>query len=236
MIRCASAEGTMGELAVMLDAQGYVLLEGLFGANETAGLAREFALVAAAGGAGVRNLLADSREIESFARSSAVLEIVGQALDSTPFPVRAILFDKTSQANWKVPYHQDRSIAVRGRVAVPGFGPWSVKQGVIHVEPPAEVLERMAALRVHLDPCSESSGPLRVIPGSHRNGFLSGHEIDELVRRGPSQICTARRGDVLLMKPLLLHASSKASTPTRRRVLHLEFAVEPLASPLEWAA
>jgi hypothetical protein len=64
-------------------------------------------------------------------------------------------------------WHQDRAIAVRDRVDVPGFGPWSVKAGLVHVEPPVDILERMLAVRLHLDDCGEDNGPLRVLPGSH---------------------------------------------------------------------
>ena len=54
-------------------------------------------------------------------------------LSSAAFPVRAILFDKTPSANLKVAWHQDRSIAVKRRIDVPGYGPWSVKEGIEHV-------------------------------------------------------------------------------------------------------
>ena len=37
------------------------------------------------------------------------------------------------------------------------------------------------------------------------------------------------------MRPLLVHASSPATVPSRRRVVHLEFAAAELPSPLEWA-
>ncbi len=55
--------------------------------------------------------------------------------------VRILAFDKTLAANWGVPWHQDRTIAVKQRVAIDSFGPWSVKAGVPHVEPPPALLE-----------------------------------------------------------------------------------------------
>src|SRR5690606_16226043 len=84
--------------------------------------------------------------------------------------VRSILFDKTPDANWKVAWHQDLSIAVRERADVAGYGPWSRKDGVVHVEPPTSVLKRMVTLRLHLDDCNAENGPLRVLPGSHAHG------------------------------------------------------------------
>jgi hypothetical protein len=74
-------------------------------------------------------------------------------------PVRAILFDKTAANNWMVPWHQDRTIAVHARHEVPGFGPWSVKGGVVHVEPPFDVIAGMITIRAHLDACGEDNAP-----------------------------------------------------------------------------
>jgi hypothetical protein len=55
---------------------------------------------------------------------------------------------------------------VESRLPVPGFGPWSTKSGVIHVQPPAHILERMLAVRIHLDPTDDTNGALRVLPGT----------------------------------------------------------------------
>ena len=87
--------------------------------------------------------------------------------------VRAILFDKRDGANWPVPWHQDLSLAVAERTELPGWGPWSVKAGVVHVQPPAEYLEQMLALRLHLDDCPAENGALKVLPGTHLFGRLS---------------------------------------------------------------
>jgi len=46
--------------------------------------------------------------------------------------------------------------------------------------------------------------------------------------------CVARKGDELLMRPLVLHASSTARVASRRRVLHLKFAADDLPGNLEW--
>jgi ectoine hydroxylase-related dioxygenase (phytanoyl-CoA dioxygenase family) len=125
-------------------------------------------------------------------------------------------------------------IPVAERKNVPGFGPWSIKAGVVHVKPPAAVLAGMLALRVHLDDCGMDNGPLRVLPGSHRHGFLSSAEVREWIATREPVTCIARRGDVLAMRPLLLHASSPAEVPAHRRVLHIEYSAQPLPSPLRW--
>jgi hypothetical protein len=148
--------------------------------------------------------------------------------------VRAIIFDKTPGANWKVSWHQDLTIAVRRRVDAPGFGPWSLKAGIVHVQPPALVLERMLTLRLHLDPCMADNGPVRVLPGSHRAGHLREEEIERWRTQQSSHTCLAQRGEVLAMRPLLLHASSPAQSPAHRRVVHIEYAGAVLGHGLEW--
>jgi ectoine hydroxylase-related dioxygenase (phytanoyl-CoA dioxygenase family) len=150
------------------------------------------------------------------------------------FAVRGILFNKSSNSNWKVVWHQDRTIAVRERKDAAHFGPWSVKAGVPHDVPPAWVMAKMLAIRLHLDENHESNGPLCIVPGSHKVGYLSVQEIAAWTER-TSVTCTVRRGGAILMRPLLLHASSSCSRPEERRgVIHLEFAADDLPTGLEW--
>jgi ectoine hydroxylase-related dioxygenase (phytanoyl-CoA dioxygenase family) len=149
--------------------------------------------------------------------------------------VRGLFFDKTPGANSPMASHQDFSMALRQRHDLPGWGNWSVKSGVPHVQPPAHVLDHMLTLRLHLDDCPADNGALRVLPGSHRNGLLSRQAITDLGAE-PAITVAARAGDGLLMRPLLLHASSPAKAPAHRRVLHLEFAPAGLLpAPLAWA-
>jgi ectoine hydroxylase-related dioxygenase (phytanoyl-CoA dioxygenase family) len=145
-----------------------------------------------------------------------------------------LLFDKAPAANWKVPWHQDTAIAVAERVEVPGFVGWSVKDGVTHVHPPVEILERMVALRIHLDDCGPDNGPLRVLPGSHRHGKLDEAQIEHWRQTTAEVRCCAMQGDVLVMRPLLLHASSPAKAPSHRRVIHLEYACGALPNGMRW--
>ena len=201
-------------------------------------LVAELELVAASQAArgGVRNLLDVSPAVRGLAASPPVRSAAEAVLGPGCFAVRATLFDKTPEANWKVVWHQDVSIAVRERASVTGFGPWSEKAGVPHVQPPADLLERMLAVRVHLDDCGAANGPVRVLPGSHRVGRLSADAIDGW-RAGAEPVdCLAERGAVLAFRPLLLHASSRASSPAHRRVVHFEFAAEELPEPLAWHA
>ncbi len=185
-------------------------------------------------GAGRRNLLGDTPSIRDFAGDelAALLKPFGS---ENHFPVRALLFDKTPETNWNVSWHQDLSIAVADRIDTPGFGGWSLKEGVWHVQPPAAILERMLTVRLHLDDCGPEHGPLRVIPGSHRLGRLDADGIAACRAKTPAEEIHCRAGDALVMRPLLLHASSKATRPSRRRVFHVEFACEELPGDLRWA-
>lgn len=185
--------------------------------------------------AGIRDLMRRCPVVRSFAQSARVLDFLEALLGHRPFAVRGILFDKTPVANWSVAWHQDQTIAVTDRREVAGFGPWSVKDRVPHVQPPVELLERMLTLRLHLDPTDEQNGALQVIAGTHRLGRLNSEAINECERRGTIQTCVAQEGDALLMRPLLLHSSSPASSPKHRRVIHVEFAAEELSGGLAWA-
>lgn len=184
----------------------------------------------------VRNLLDVSAQVNDLANSKAVRDLVNTLLGPDHFAVRGILFDKTSGANWKVPWHQDVTIAVANRVDVTGFGPWSTKAGVLHVQPPTTVLENMLTVRIHLDPCGEENGALRVVAGTHRLGKIPEVEASRIGKDGPVTTCGVGAGGALLMRPLLLHASSASVSPGHRRVIHLDFASEPLSGGLKWAA
>ena len=151
---------------------------------------------------------------------------------SDPTPVRSILFDKTPEANWPVLWHQDRTIAVQEKKDVAGFGPWTRKGGEDHVHPPVAVLESIVTARIHLDPCDERNGALQVLPGSHRRGVLSPDEIADFREEEEAVTCCAESGDVLFMRPLLLHASGKSTRAGHRRILHLEYATRPLPGGL----
>jgi ectoine hydroxylase-related dioxygenase (phytanoyl-CoA dioxygenase family) len=179
-----------------------------------------------------RNLLQDP-VVRELAVSEPVRQAVASVLGRECFSVRGILFNKTPKSNWKVVWHQDRTIAVREKKETPEFGPWSVKAGVTHVQPPSKVMAKMLAIRLHLDESHESNGPLRVVPGSHASGCLSAEALAAW-RRRPSVVCSVPRGGALLMRPLVVHASSSSAGPEPRRVIHLEFAADELPNGLEW--
>lgn len=138
--------------------------------------------------------------------------------------IQAIAFDKTPDTNWKVTWHQDLMFPFAKPVRNPGFELPCIKDGIDYARPPTMILEGLLAVRLHLDDCDENNGPLRVITGSHRNGILSTAEIAARTAQAEPLVCVAQEGVALLMRPMLLHASSKALEPKHRRVLHFVYA------------
>ena len=182
---------------------------------------------------GIRNLFNVVPFTRELANSSVCKSLVAPILGNNARVVRGVYFDKHKDANWKVAWHQDLTIAVRERIDVDGYGPWSLKAGIQHVQPPVSVLENMLTLRIHLDHTDESNGALRVPPGSHNQGRLNPVQISHLKQHKPIT-CSTPRGGALLMRPLLLHSSSTALKPAHRRVLHFEYSSTDLPRGLRW--
>jgi hypothetical protein len=164
----------------------------------------------------------------------AIARVAESVLSTRCRAVRAILFDKTAAMNWALGWHQDRTIVVKARADVPGFGPWTVKQGLLHVEPPPTLLADMLTLRLHLDAVPASNAPLLVAPGSHRFGRIPEPEIPDVVRRCGTVACLAEVGDIWLYATPILHASEAAAAPDRRRVIQVDFAAADLPGGLAW--
>lgn len=183
---------------------------------------------------GIRNAETLFGGVKALSCDPSLLEMVAGYLGDSPKLVRAIFFDKTPEANWLVTWHQDRTIAVNRRVDLEGWGPWSLKDGVHHVQPPLDVLNQMVTVRIHLDPADEANGCLRVIPGSHRSGIIRSADVAEVTRESDGVSCNVEVGDAVVMRPHILHASSKSEQPVHRRVVHLEYACCELPMGLDW--
>lgn len=216
-------------LASHLDSHGFAIVSNVLDTSACRALA---SLLGDANGAGTRGMLRVP-EVAALAQS-LLADLVRPHLPVGPVPVRGIYFDKRSETNWLVAWHQDLTLALKKQAEVTGFGPWSVKEGVPHVQPPMKLLGQMLAVRLHLDDTDASNGALRVLSGTHRLGRLSAEAIQSCRETHEEILCEAKAGDVLLMRPLLVHASSRSSSARRRRVLHIEFAGFPLPEPLEW--
>ncbi len=185
---------------------------------------------------GVRNAETKFEFVRKICASDFINKKVSTYLSGTPQLVRAILFDKTPESNWSVSWHQDKTVAVNEKRNVPGWGPWSVKEGVVHVQPPLAVLNTMLTVRVHLDSTDAENGCLKVIPKSHLKGILQSSEIQAIVSESDFYLCEVGAGGAVFMKPHILHSSCKSISGNHRRVLHLEYCSYKLEDGLKWAA
>lgn len=183
--------------------------------------------------AGVR--IIGNERLRPFLRPEGpVGSIAASIIGPSACAVRVILFDKTEKTNWSLTWHQDRTICVKRRVEVEGFGPWTIKAGMQHVAPPFDILSRMVTLRVHLDDVPATNAPLLIALGSHAIGCVPGAAIPDVVKRCGIVACAAEAGDVWVYATPILHASEAASRPMRRRVLQIDYAAENLPGGLEW--
>ncbi len=173
--------------------------------------------------AGARHLMKNPA-VAQLAADPRLLVMVQAILGEMAVAFRATLFEKTSKANWLVAWHQDTALPMESAFDAPGWGPWSQKEGVLYAHAPAWALSRVVALRVHLDASTSENGPLRVVPSSHKAGVLSDENVLDYVRTHRHVECTVPKGGVLAMRPLIIHASSKAHILRPRRVLHIEYA------------
>jgi len=148
--------------------------------------------------------------------------------------VQCNFFEKSQDQNWLVPIHQDLSIPVTERVENAALTCWAEKQGSLFVQPPDIVLQELVAVRLHVDECGNDDGALRVVPGSHELGRLNNDDALEVRGHLGEVVCSVPKGGALLMKPLVLHASSKATGHSRRRVLHFVFGPRILPLGLTW--
>jgi ectoine hydroxylase-related dioxygenase (phytanoyl-CoA dioxygenase family) len=173
--------------------------------------------------AGIRHLMSHPA-VAALATDPRLLDIASEILGTESLPFRATLFDKSADANWLVVWHQDTALPLRARRETPGWGPWSTKEGINYAHAPTRALDRVVALRVHLDASTEQNGPLRVVPGTHKLGVLADEAVYRLATESCAVDCVAEQGAVLAMRPLLIHSSSKSQIEAPRRVLHIEYA------------
>lgn len=215
-----------------LDADGYELTNLILPRHQCEHLAATIPPTSQGRG-GVRHLVTHPSVVQ-FLQHGSLGRYLWSLLGRDLVAVKATMFDKTTTSNWRVQWHQDRAIAIKERMDVSGYGPWTTKSGTLHVEAPSRVLEQMIAVRVHLDVCGVDNGPLRVLPGTHRYGKMPDSRIAEVTAATPATELLVDQGAILLMRPLLVHASSAALAPAHRRVLHIELAPRESISPLQW--
>ncbi len=213
--------------------EGFLLLPGLLTSERRQALVAELAALPP-GAAGQRELL-DQPWCQALAWWLKALPPLKPFLPTDGVAVQCTLFEKSPDRNWLVALHQDLAVPVAERVEHPALSGWSIKGGRHFVLAPAALRAQMVALRLHLDDATEADGGLRFVPGSHRAGVLDDAAVATWRRQRGEVAVDARAGDALLMRPLALHASSKATAPSgRRRVLHVLFGPRELLLGLRW--
>jgi ectoine hydroxylase-related dioxygenase (phytanoyl-CoA dioxygenase family) len=210
--------------ATLIDKKGFAIIPAVVAHDRVDSLLEQLSpAILPRSRAGVRHVLRHPA-VESLAHDPFLLDIARTTLGRQALPFRATLFDKSPTANWLVAWHQDKVLPLQEKREVDGWGPWSVKDGVTYAQAPARVMDRVLALRLHLDDSTEQNGPLRVLPSTHRLGVLSDDQIQKLAVETSMVECLVSRGGVIAIKPLIVHSSSKLRVETSRRVLHIEYA------------
>jgi len=181
----------------------------------------------------IRRILWEIPALKAIIFNKRLKEIINDLFGEQYFLVKSIYFDKPEKSNWFVAWHQDLTISVDKKVDVPGFKNWTTKSGNFAVQPPVEILQDNFTIRIHLDDTDETNGALKVIPGSARKGVRDPQEIN--IANDASTCCQVNAGGIMIMKPLLMHASDRTISDKCRRVIHLEFSRGALPEPIDWA-
>lgn len=180
----------------------------------------------------IRQLLKNVPQLSQLLFNKKLIILLSELSESDYFLTKAIYFDKPSESNWFVAYHQDLSISVDKKAELKNYLNWTVKKGQIGVQPPIQILEDTITIRIHLDDTNRENGALKVIPKSHLKGIIRADSKDW--DNENEIICEVKKGGAMLMKPLTLHASNRTTNGKKRRVIHLEFNQHNLAEPLKW--
>jgi len=185
---------------------------------------------------GIREIDKIIPEVAEFANSKLLLSLASRYLAGNPFLVRAIYFNKSQKNNWLVTWHQDKTVTVSNKMELDGWGPWTLKANVHHVQPPLEVLEKMVTIRVHLDKTTKDNGCLKVAPGSHKQDLLATSDVLNKIQNIDPFFCEVEAGDAVVMRPHIVHSSEKAKTIENRRILHFEYSCFELPEGMSWVA
>lgn len=220
---------------------GHCIMEEVYTPNEISALINAINEVDPSGQAfrktsdlfAIRQFLKEVPKVQGMIFNNRLNTIIHEFFGNDYFIVKSIYFDKPEQSNWFVSYHQDLTIVVDKKIEQNGFSQWTVKQHQFGVQPPLDILENIFTIRIHLDDTDENNGALKVIPGSHQKGIYRPETIDWTQEHEVA--CNVKKGNVMIMRPLLLHASNRTTNYNRRRVIHIEFSNVLLPGMLQWA-
>lgn len=220
---------------------GFTIIDNVFTAEEVATIIETINSIDTSGPAfrktsdlfAIRRFVKEVPAISPLIFNSRLRAIIDELFGPDYFLVKSIYFDKPEQSNWFVAYHQDLTISVEEKKQVAGFDQWTVKNDQFAVQPPVALLENIFTIRIHLDDTDENNGALKIVPGSHRKGIYRPETIDWNTEQ--EVVCKVQSGGIMIMQPLLLHASNRTTNNNKRRVIHLEFSNQLLPGELQWA-
>ena len=224
-----------------LQETGFTIIDNVFTAEEVSTIIETINGIDTSGPAfrktsdlfAIRRFVKEVPAISPLVFNSRLRAIIDELLGPDYFLVKSIYFDKPEQSNWFVAYHQDLTISVEEKKQVAGFDQWTVKNNQFAVQPPVALLENIYTIRIHLDVTDENNGALKIVPGSHRKGIYRPETIDWNTEQ--EVVCKVQSGGIMIMQPLLLHASNRTTNNNKRRVIHLEFSNQLLPGELQWA-
>jgi len=224
-----------------LQESGFAIIDNIFTVDEIAGILDTINSIDTSGPAflktndlfAIRRFVKEVPAISPLIFNNRLREIIDQLFGTDYFLVKSIYFDKPEQSNWFVAYHQDLTISVDQKIQATGFDQWTVKNDQFAVQPPVPLLENIFTIRIHLDDTDENNGALKIVPGSHRKGIYRPETIDW--NNEQEAVCKVPQGGIMIMQPLLLHASNRTVNNNKRRVIHLEFSNQLLPNGLQWA-
>ncbi len=216
-----------------LTKQGYQIIEEVYSKEEVAAILQSLDNQPIENKFGVREFLSERPETASKVFTKKLLQIIENIAPACNKSIKSIYFDKPPNANWIVNWHQDLTINVTEKKDIPDYKNWRVMPERTIVQPNRTLLESLFTIRIHLDDCTKENGALRVIENSHNQGVI---EIKEWMinKKGVERICEVKQGGILIMKPLLLHASKRTENEKNRRVIHIEFTDKELPDGLAW--
>jgi ectoine hydroxylase-related dioxygenase (phytanoyl-CoA dioxygenase family) len=181
----------------------------------------------------IRQFLKEIPKVKPIIFNNYLNSIINSLFGEDYFVVKSIYFDKPEQSNWFVAWHQDLTISVDNKVDLPGYNSWTVKHNQYAVQPPVEILEDNFTIRIHLDNTNANNGALKVIPQSHLKKIYRPENIDWTNEK--STTCSVEKGGIMIMRPLLMHASERTTNNERRRVIHIEFSRAKLPEKMNWS-
>ncbi|MDB5209037.1 MAG: phytanoyl-CoA dioxygenase [Flavisolibacter sp.] len=232
---------SIDKIKFQVAAEGYAILENIYTSSEVDKL---LSIISQAGSSkstfrkttdlfAIRQFLKEIPEATPVIFNENLSSIISNIFGEDYFVVKSIYFDKPAASNWFVAYHQDLTISLDKKTNTEGFSAWTTKQNQYAVQPPLSMLEKNFTVRIHLDDTTENNGALKVIPASHLKGIQRSETIDLTIEKEVS--CCVSRGGIMIMKPLLFHASGRTINNQQRRVVHIEFSNQLLPKPLQWS-